>query len=280
MSATNIYVDGFNLYYGGLRATPYRWLDLDALCRRVLPGHTINRIRYFAAKVTARPSDPSQPQRQGFYLRALATIPHLSIHLGHFLSNPVFMPLENPLPGGPAVVRVIKTEEKGSDVNLATWLVHDAYQADFDRAVVLSNDSDLAFPIELVVNALGRPVSVLYPQRLVQGKSGPALSPAKPAGALHRAAAGRVSAIAPADFAGCQFPPELSDASGIFRKPALWDEYVWCQACTTADGSKAWTARGRCCPSCGAIRALAWSVIRLGQPSYPIVPHRGTRYVL
>jgi hypothetical protein len=51
--ATNVYVDAFNLYYGSLRGTPYRWLDLGALCARLLPKDRINRIRYFTATVSA-----------------------------------------------------------------------------------------------------------------------------------------------------------------------------------------------------------------------------------
>jgi hypothetical protein len=35
--ATNVYVDAFNLYYGCLKGTPYRWLDLGTLCTRLLP---------------------------------------------------------------------------------------------------------------------------------------------------------------------------------------------------------------------------------------------------
>jgi hypothetical protein len=44
--ATTVYIDGFNLYYGALRDTPYKWLDLEALCRRLLPKDNINKIRY------------------------------------------------------------------------------------------------------------------------------------------------------------------------------------------------------------------------------------------
>ncbi len=54
--ATNVYVDGFNLYYGSLKDRPYRWLDLDALSRVLLPRDQINRIRYFTARVSDRPS--------------------------------------------------------------------------------------------------------------------------------------------------------------------------------------------------------------------------------
>ncbi len=62
---TNVYVDGFNLYYGCLKNTPYRWLDLDALARTILDAHhVIHRIRYFTALVSARPSNPGQDVRQ------------------------------------------------------------------------------------------------------------------------------------------------------------------------------------------------------------------------
>jgi hypothetical protein len=112
----NIYVDGFNLYYGALRKTPYRWVNLESLFQFLLPKNTIQEIKYFTALVSARPNDPSQPQRQQLYLRALATLPKVSVHLGHFLVHEVTMPLVV-APGQPQqYARVIKTEEKGSDV--------------------------------------------------------------------------------------------------------------------------------------------------------------------
>jgi hypothetical protein len=54
----NVYVDGFNLYYGCLRNTPYKWLDIAKLCRFLLPEYRVNRLRYFTARITARPADP------------------------------------------------------------------------------------------------------------------------------------------------------------------------------------------------------------------------------
>jgi hypothetical protein len=114
--ATNVYVDAFNLYYGSLKGTPYRWLDLGALCARLLPKDRINRIGYFTATVSARPDNPDAPQRQQVYLRALETIPGLSIHYGHYLTHVTRMPLANPPQRGARTVEVVKTEEKGSDV--------------------------------------------------------------------------------------------------------------------------------------------------------------------
>ena len=71
---TNVYVDGFNLYYGCLKHTPYKWLDIAKLCRLILPRDQVNQIKYFTALVSARPGDPDLPMRQLTYLRALATL--------------------------------------------------------------------------------------------------------------------------------------------------------------------------------------------------------------
>lgn len=117
---TNVYVDGFNLYYGSLKGTPYKWLDLSALCTVLLPKDQVHRIRYFTAHVSARPHDPQQPVRQQTYLRALETLPGLTVHLGHYLVSYPRMPLRHPPATGPRTVEVVKSEEKGSDVNLAT----------------------------------------------------------------------------------------------------------------------------------------------------------------
>lgn len=122
---TNVYVAAFNLYYRCIQGTAFKWLDLGKLCRLLLPHYSIHRIRYFTAIVDARPGDPQQQQRQQTYLRALGTIPNLTIHLGSFLTNVRRLPLANPPPRGPRTVEVLRTEEKGSDVNLATYLLID-----------------------------------------------------------------------------------------------------------------------------------------------------------
>lgn len=86
---TCVYVDGFNLYYGALRGRPYRWLDLCEFSRRLLkPYNSIRQIRYFTARVNPTKRDPTVAERQQAYLRALETIPNLSIHYGQFLGNP------------------------------------------------------------------------------------------------------------------------------------------------------------------------------------------------
>lgn len=202
---TNVYVDGFNLYYRCLKGTPFKWLDLAGVCRILLPGHDIKRIRYFTAVVESR-EDPQQQQRQQTYLRALQTIPNLTIHYGQFRTHAVRLPLAWPLPGDPRTVEVLKTEEKGSDVNLATLMLLDACRGDCGVAVVVSNDSDLKGPIAAVRSELGRSVGVVVP-------------------------AGVLRSVLPADFhkplrrwvlAASQFPAVMRDGSGEFAKPLGW----------------------------------------------------------
>jgi len=52
--------------------------------------------------------------------------------------------------GNERFVEIIKTEEKCSDVNIAVHLLNDAWLNNYDCAIVVSNDSDLAEAMRLV----------------------------------------------------------------------------------------------------------------------------------
>lgn len=160
---TIVYIDGFNFYHGAVKDTPYKWLDIMALCQRMLPRDQIVKIRYFTSRTSARPGDPQQPIRQETYLRALATLPLVEIHFGHFVTRPVRLPRANRRPGESRTVEVLRTEEKGSDVNLATYLLLDAFKSHCDTAVVVSNDSDLAQAIDVAQSELGVKVGIVNP---------------------------------------------------------------------------------------------------------------------
>ncbi len=209
MPITNVYVDGFNLYYGCLKGTPYKWLDLRRLVSLLLPGQTIQRIRYYTARIRPLPGNPDAPIRQQVYLRALATIPGLTISYGHFLSSEATMPLAKPVPGGPKFAVVIKTEEKGSDVNLAADLLLDAVKHDCDSALVISNDSDLLGPIKIARREFGLKVGVACAARRK-----PSVVLTKEADFLRKIRSGALQAS--------QFPGVLTDAKGTFSKPTTW----------------------------------------------------------
>ena len=207
----NVYVDGFNLYYSCIKDTPYRWLNLLQLCQLCFPHHTIRRIRYFTARVRATDSDPQKPQRQALFIRALQTLPNLSVHYGTFLTHTVTMRLANPPPRGPYTADVVRTEEKGSDVNLASYMLVDGFDRDYELAIVVSNDSDLVEPIRLVRERLGLSVGLLNPQ----------MDEHKTAWALMKAAT-FYRTIRRGVLQASQFPPILSDAHGQFFKPPTW----------------------------------------------------------
>lgn len=208
MVRTNVYVDAFNLYFGCLKDGPYRWLNVAELARRSMPAHyQLNRVRVFTALVQPRPHDPRQADRQRAYLRALETVPCLTVHLGQFLSSTIRMPLASPPPGGPRTVAVLKSEEKGSDVNLATYLLVDAFDNDFEAAVVISDDSDLAEPIHVVRKKFGHHVTVLSPR----GRS-----------RRLQQVATRFRQIRMDAIRNSQLPPVLIDAHGTIHRPASW----------------------------------------------------------
>src|SRR5262249_46784740 len=109
-----VYVDRFNPSHGCLKGTPERWLDVGALCKRVLSRDSeIVGIRYFTARVKPRVGDPHAAQRQQVYLRALATVPNLTLHYGAFMTKAATRRCVKDRRGKPRYAEVWITEEKG-----------------------------------------------------------------------------------------------------------------------------------------------------------------------
>ncbi len=202
----NVYIDGFNLYYGSMKGTPYKWMNPLIMSRLLFPRDTIKKVKYFTARVAARPSDPDQPVRQNTYFRALRTVPEIEIIEGTFLTKEVMMPKANSSPQ--EYVKVIKTEEKGSDVNLAVHLLNDAYKGDFELAVMVTNDSDLLEPLKIVKYQLGLPVGIVNPQK-------------HPSFHLKQHAT-FIKTLRKGVLKASQFPDQLSDTHGVFHKPSSW----------------------------------------------------------
>lgn len=159
----NAYIDGFNLYFGCLENTPYRWLDPRRLCAHLLdplfPDYDLNLVRYFTARIEPRSNGDEGPARQATYLEALGTLPGLSIHEGQFKRREKSYPLVD----GTGFANVFRDEEKGSDVNLATFLLIDAIDDCYDVALVISNDTGLVLPISLVRKRIAVAVGISAP---------------------------------------------------------------------------------------------------------------------
>ena len=97
-------------------------------------------------------------------------------------------------------MEVVKTEEKGSDVALATYLMLDACRRDCETAMLITNDSDLREPLRLASDELGLTTGVINPH-----------SASKRSRALQ---ATFFKQIRPNSLAACQFPRQLTDSSG------------------------------------------------------------------
>lgn len=205
---TFIYVDGFNLYHRSLKDTPYKWLDILKLVEMLLDTkHKIGTVRYFTAHVSEM-GDSRRPLRQQVYLRALKKqIPSFRVHLGNFQSH-----VKTALIACPAMprqwVRVHDIKEKGTDVNLAVQLLHDAWRDYFDCAVIISNDSDLAGAIR-IVKELNKLIGVFIPMS----------SETHPSVELTQLAH-FVKLIQPSILAKCQLPNPIPGTN--IRKPDTW----------------------------------------------------------
>ena len=137
------YIDGFNLYHG-LRSRKWRkyyWLYLWALAEQfLLKDQTLVEVVYCTTRVKR---DSPAAARQSTYIDALeAYRPGLRIVYGHYLAKEMEC-----FQCGNTYTR---HEEKMTDVNLACRLLTDAMDDRFDVALVMSGDSDLVPPVQIV----------------------------------------------------------------------------------------------------------------------------------
>ncbi len=179
---TNIYVDGFNLYYQALKNSKYKWLNVRKLCEVALheefPDLNYGYTCYFTARVKPTVQDPNKHVRQDVFFQALKNqIPNFYKKEGHFLEKPkkastatlrelsrLNPPKKQspirvaPKKGSPyfatladeyQTLYVRSREEKGSDVNLAVSMLQHAWLDYFECAVLISNDSDLVEAVRL-----------------------------------------------------------------------------------------------------------------------------------
>jgi len=218
-----VYIDGFNLYNGALKNTPYKWLDLQALSQNLLPTDSIVKVKFFTAQVDRRFNDPKQPERQRLYWRAIRTLPIIEIIEGQFKTRKARLPqeasiafIESQIEAGrsitpltPIFAQVRRSEEKGTDVNIATHLVHDAHLNRFDVALLISNDSDLAEAVRIVCGEIGKPVHIFRP------------STNRPNEKL-KSVATSLKNISTQHLLASQLPANLIDKQGAIAKPPTW----------------------------------------------------------
>ena len=140
-----VYIDGLNLYYG-LKSKGWRryyWLDVQRLSEGLMrPYQSLQFVRYFTAELLPGRGADARIERHTAYLQALSSLPKVDIQYGFHIPKTLTCP---------HCGEAIRTyEEKMTDVNIAVALLEDANNNLYDAAILISADSDLTRPIEIV----------------------------------------------------------------------------------------------------------------------------------
>jgi uncharacterized LabA/DUF88 family protein len=196
-----VYVDGFNLYFGMLEAgiDGGKWLNVRLLAENLLkPTQELLSVQYFTSRVS---NDPDKQKRQTTYIEALESV-GVRIHYGRYQSGSMTCQRCQHL--------WATYNEKMTDVNIATRMLIDAYQDRYDMAMLISGDSDLVPPIRAVheLFALKRVFVAFPPKRHNQ--------------TIALCAKGSMT-IGRRKIIESQFPETVRKSDGyILRKPDEW----------------------------------------------------------
>jgi 6-hydroxy-3-succinoylpyridine 3-monooxygenase len=202
-----VYIDGFNFYYGAIKNTPHKWLNLQRYFELLRQDDDIQKIWYFTAKVSG-----SQLARQEIYFDALNTLPLIDIVFGLYKLKSLRCKIKDCGYQGDKSYKV--PEEKGTDVNIALQMLDDAYQGTCDRIVLVSGDSDLVPAVKLVKKRHPEIQVTVYI---------PATNPKRGAARELRNVADKHTTLPQELLPKAQFPETLTGSSGKkISKPSNW----------------------------------------------------------
>ncbi|MBN1457296.1 MAG: NYN domain-containing protein [Sedimentisphaerales bacterium] len=201
MSRYCFYIDGFNVYYA-LQKKPayhkYKWLNYRKLAESVIRSKdSIAGVFYFTTLVSWK---PGAVKRHEIYIKALRSAGVETIQ-GRFLKKEIRCH---------KCQQYFEThEEKQTDVNIALKIVSDAVDDLYDRALIISADSDLLPAIKTVHK----------------------LAPEKEIGVMLPIERSSVELRKNADFRykmpkklleNCQFPDDLKIGKVTLKRPEFW----------------------------------------------------------
>lgn len=197
-----VYIDGYNLYNGMKDSgfERYKWLDIQSLATNVLnSGQELVMVKYFTTLVT---SNVNRRQRQKQYIGALESKDLVKIIFGKFQNEKKSC--------GVCGVQYIDNCEKMTDVGIATQMMIDYFEDNFDMAMVISGDTDLLPPIRYINNnGKNKRAFVAFPPNRVNDEV--------------RGAAKGSMVIGRKILADSQFPKSIVNQNGeTFNCPLEW----------------------------------------------------------
>lgn len=149
----NAYIDGFNLYYAirNLKTPKFKWINLRTLCALFLQNEDeLQDVFLFTARIKYDQNNPNKKKRQEAFIKAQMAV-NVKLVFGKF---------KNKFPKCSHCHQQYHTyEEKESDINIALQLLEDAYEDRFDKAFVITADTDL--------NSTLHRVKALFPHKKI-----------------------------------------------------------------------------------------------------------------
>ncbi len=143
----NCYIDGFNLYHSiddlGPKFNYLKWVNLWSLAHAFVKPSTeqLNAVYYFSALAYWLKKSKKRHEK---FIKANEHYNITSV-LGHFKKKP-----EHCKKCG---AKWTAHEEKQSDVNIAAYLIHHSHTDQFDKALIITADSDLCPAIQLILDS-------------------------------------------------------------------------------------------------------------------------------
>jgi uncharacterized LabA/DUF88 family protein len=146
MKRLSLFIDGYNLYYSIKNRYPqYKWLNLYSLAEQFCGRNDqVKDVYFFTAYYR---DEPQKKARLELYIKALAS-KNVKTILGKFKKKTFKCRVDCGHPANQK--RYQGYEEKETDVNLSVRLLDDALNNKYDKAIIVSGDSDLIPAIKAV----------------------------------------------------------------------------------------------------------------------------------
>lgn len=229
---TRIYIDGYNFYYGCLKATHHKWLDpLKLFEEAILPSILFEQhgqptkfeltelaVKYFTAPILrnfARSGDSVSSQSHYHAALKAHCSGRLELIMGYYDAREAraHCAVKNVQPAQCPKVDIWKLEEKQSDVSLALHAYGDAVRGEVDQIVLATNDTDLVPALEMIRQDTEVVVGLVVPTRLKE----------RPANAdLAERAHWVRRHLTDDELASSQLPGVVRTGRGAAHKPISW----------------------------------------------------------
>ena len=222
---TRVYIDGYNLFYGCLKNTNDKWLDIYHLfathiIHQQIPESVVDKVYFFKADIKSKISTQglSAQKAQQSYHRALSKIypEKIEIIKGYYALEKGHLPRYKTPPDKNDRVEVWRLEEKQTDVNITLTAYRDAIKSKAEQVVFVSNDTDLEPALKALREDMGDTITIgiVIPIR--------ANSRRPPNQKLSKYADWTRSYITDEELADSQLPDKIATHKKPILKPEYW----------------------------------------------------------